>query len=247
MTKIAKRKSLPAAPPVRLVSAVDTPAPASTVEQFYQKIQQAISEHRLLPGTQLVEERLAEISGLSRTKIRLVLARLSHEKLVTLIPNRGAFIASPSVDEAREVFFIRRVIEPAVSKLLCEMASPAHIRKLRQHVQKENKARERGDRVAIIRLAGEFHVLLAELTDNTLLVRMMRELTAQTCLVITLYDSPNMPACPEHHHGDIIDAIEARQTGAAMTCMLDHLNHVENALRLEDEPKAAVNLKSVLE
>ena len=216
-------------------------------EQFYQKIQQAIFEHRLPPGTQLVEERLVEISGLSRTKIRLVLARLAHEKLVTLIPNRGAFIASPSVDEAREVFFIRRLLEPGVSTLLCQTASPAHIRKMRQHIQKESKARDRNDRVAIIRLAGEFHVLLAELAGNAMLVRMMRELTAQTCLVITLYDSLNMPSCPQHHHSDIVDAIEACDAGVAGFRIVDHLRHVEQALRLEDKVKGAPDLRAILD
>lgn len=220
---------------------------AMSNEQFYRKIQQAIAEHRLPPGTQLVEERLVEISGMSRTKIRPVLARLAHEKLVTLIPNRGAFIASPTVSEAREVFFIRRIIEPAVTKLLCEMASSAHIRKLRQHALKEVKARERGDRASLIRLAGEFHVLMAELTSNAMLVRLMRELTAQTCLVITLYDSPNIPACPQHHHDEIIDAIEAHDEGGATARMVHHLDHVEQALRLDVELKAELDLKSIFE
>ncbi|MBC7499045.1 MAG: GntR family transcriptional regulator [Herminiimonas sp.] len=249
LTTTEKRIRKPVETTVRKSKLVVAPTPPIVLgsEQFYQKIQQAIFEHRLPPGTQLVEERLVEISGLSRTKIRLVLTRLAHEKLVTLIPNRGAFIASPSVDEAREVFFIRRLLEPGVSTLLCQAASPAQIRKLRQHIQKEAKARDRNDRVAIIRLAGEFHVLLAELAGNAMLVRMMRELTAQTCLVITLYDSPNMPSCPQHHHSEIIDAIEARDASRAGSRMVDHLRHVEQALRLEDNVKGALDLRAILD
>lgn len=247
MIKPDRRKRMPVETKTRVAAGISPPVAVMTSEQFYQKIQQAIFEHRLPPGTQLVEERLVEISGMSRTRIRLVLARLAHENLVTLIPNRGAFIASPSVQEAREVFFIRRVIEPSVVTLLCGMAQPAHIRKLRQHVQKEAKARERGDRIAIIRLAGEFHVLLAELTGNAMLVRMMRELAAQTCLVITLYDSPNTPACPQHHHGDIIDAIEAQDEQAATRRMVEHLGHVEEALRLDEEPAGNVDLRAILD
>src|SRR5450830_736409 len=139
-----------------------------SAEQFYEKIQQAIFEHRLKPGTQLIEGRLVEISGMSRARIRPILARLAHENLVTLIPNRGAFIASPSIEEAREIFFTRRLIEPAISTILCKIATPAQIKKLRQHVQHEAKAREQADRSAIIRLSGEFHTLLAALAGNRL-------------------------------------------------------------------------------
>lgn len=229
-------KESPATRPVALSNA-----------EFHRKIQQAVFEHRLLPGTQLVEERLVEISGLNRAKVRTVLARLAHEKLVTLIPNRGAFIASPSVQEAREVFVIRRIMEPAVTSLLCRLASTVQIRKLRRHAQNEVKARERGDRAAVIRLAGEFHVLLAELTGNALLARIMRELTAQTCLVITLYDSPNIPACPQHHHDEIIDAIESGDAAGATVRMVEHLTHVEDALRLEVAPRSAADLKAILD
>lgn len=235
--------------PLLTVAAPDAPAlrsmPILTSEQFYKKIQNAILEHRLVPGTQLVEERLVTLSGMSRTKIRPVLARLAHEQLVELIPNRGAFIASPSVEEAREVFFTRQLIEPAIIKLLCDSADSADIKKLKQHVQKEAKARRDGDRVAIIRLSGEFHILLAELAGNVILVRMMRELTAQTCLVITLYDSANTPACAHDHHGDIIEAIEARDVKLATQRLTTHLREVENTLRLEVDVEAAVDLTAI--
>jgi DNA-binding GntR family transcriptional regulator len=220
---------------------------ALTSEQFYQKIQQAIFEHRLAPGTQLVEERLVELSGMSRTKVRPVLARLAHEQLVTLIPNRGAFIASPTVEEARELFFTRQLVEPAIIKLLCENAEGVDIKKLKQHVLKEAKARQEQDRTAIIRLSGEFHILLAELAGNAILVRLMRELTAQTCLVITLYDSPNTSACAHHHHAEIIEAIEAKDIKLATQRMSGHLLECEGALRLENNVEEAVDLKSIFD
>ncbi|MDB5761066.1 MAG: ydfH [Herminiimonas sp.] len=245
------KKKIPAAsrvtfdPAASAVHAETRAGRALTSEQFYQKIQQAIFEHRLAPGTQLVEERLVELSGMSRTKIRPVLARLAHEQLVTLIPNRGAFIASPTVDEARELFFTRQLIEPAIIKMLCERAESIDIKKLRQHVLKEAKARRKDDRTAIIRLSGEFHILLAELAGNAILVRMMRELTAQTCLVIALYDSLNTPACTHHHHADIIEAIEVKDVKLATQRMGGHLRDCENALRLESAVEAEVDLKSI--
>lgn len=72
-------------------------------EEIYSRIQKTVLEHRLAPGTKLIEERLAEVSGVSRTKMREVLNKLAHEGLVVLVPNRGAFIASPSRSGARRI------------------------------------------------------------------------------------------------------------------------------------------------
>lgn len=202
-------------------------------DEIYARLQKAVREHRLAPGTRLVEERLAEVSGVSRTKVREVLGRLAHEGLVTLIPNRGAFIASPTVEQARDVFVTRCIVEPEIVRMLCDTAKPAQIRALRRHVKLEEEARVRADRAAIIRLSGEFHILLAQMSCNEILLRLMRELTSMTCLVITLYDKPNTPACPHHEHGDLIDAIEAGNATRAIACMKEHLAHIENTLDLD--------------
>jgi len=90
------------------------PDKAYTNDEIYARLQKAVQEHRLTPGTRLVEERLGEFAGVSRTKIREVLSRLAHEGLVTLVPNRGAFIASPSVAQARDVFVTRLMPGAAV-------------------------------------------------------------------------------------------------------------------------------------
>jgi DNA-binding NtrC family response regulator len=74
------------------------------VQTVYERISAAIMVHGLPPGTRLVESRLCEIFGLGRTRIRQVLQRLANERLVTLLPNRGALVCKPSVREAREVF-----------------------------------------------------------------------------------------------------------------------------------------------
>jgi DNA-binding GntR family transcriptional regulator len=91
----------------------------NTHDEIYERIYNAILEHRLPPGTKL-EERLAEIFGTSRARIREVLARLAHEQIVEPHPQRGAYVAKPSVEQARDVFEARRLIEPAVMRRLIE-------------------------------------------------------------------------------------------------------------------------------
>ena len=214
-------------------------------EEIYRRLQKAVLEHRLGPGTRLVEDRLAEVSGVSRTKIREVLGRLAHEGLVTLVPNRGAFIASPSVEQARNVFATRRLVEPEMARMLCASATPVQIRALRRHVKQEEEARAKDDRPAIIRLSGEFHILIAQMTRNEILLRLMRELTSLTCLIITLYDKPNTPACPHHEHADLIDAIEAHDAVRASSTMSEHLSHIENTLDLSASPAEMPDIEAI--
>jgi DNA-binding GntR family transcriptional regulator len=213
-------------------------------EEIYGRIQKAVLEHRLAPGTKLIEERLAEVSGVSRTKIREVLNKLAHEGLVELVPNRGAFIASPSVEQARDVFVTRRMIEPEMARLLSRTAT-AQVRALRKHVKQESDARKHNDRPAIIRLSGEFHVLIAEMVGNEILLRMMRELAPLTCLVITLYDKPNAPACPHHEHSDLVDAIDAHDGTRAAACMLEHLEHIEATLNFDKVKDASPDIEAI--
>src|SRR6195952_1031286 len=93
----------------------------------YEHIFDAILEQRLAPGTKLSEEALGEIFGVSRTIIRRALSRLGHEGVVLLRPNRGAVVASPSVEEARQVFFARRMVEKAITELAVEPATPEQL------------------------------------------------------------------------------------------------------------------------
>lgn len=214
-------------------------------DAIYERIVGAIMEHRLTPGTKLVEEKLAGIFGVNRTRVREVLARLAHEGLITTIPNRGAFVASPTPEEARNIFAARRMLEPALLRHLCEHTRPEHIALLRAHVAEEAQARASNDRRAIIRLSGEFHIRIADMVDNPVMSKMMRELASLTCLIIVLYDSPTVPACTHDDHGDIIDAISAGRTEEAVETMLAHLHHIESVLDMsapqgEDEDLEAL-------
>ncbi|MCW5635304.1 MAG: GntR family transcriptional regulator [Rubrivivax sp.] len=205
----------------------------NTHDEIYEKIYVAILEHRLHPGTKLVEERLAEIFGVSRARIREVLARLAHEQVVDIVPQRGAYVAKPTIEQALDVFEARRLIEPAVLRRLIENLTPEKLARLRAHAELEVDARRRDDKRAVIRLSGEFHSLAAELAGNTALARSMRELSVLTCLMIFLYDAPTSTSCRADEHAQIIDAIGKRDAPRAERLMLEHLEHIESSMKLE--------------
>lgn len=216
-------------------------------DAIYERVLAAIFEHRLPPGTKLGEDRLAGIFGVSRARIRRVLPRLAHDGVVHLEPNRGAFVAKPTVQEARDVFEARRVIEPAiVQRLLQKPDRRALIARLRQHVAGERHARAANDVRAIVRMSGEFHILLADMAGNAPLARAMRELATLTCLIIALYDKPSVPHCLDDEHGDIVDALAAGDGKRVSALMVEHLNHVEEGLDLTVTEAAPIDLEAAL-
>ena len=213
-------------------------------DEIYERIYIAILEHRLHPGTKLGEDRLAKIFNVSRARVREVLSRLAHEQIVELYPQRGAFVAKPTPQQAMDVFEARRLIEPAVLKRLVTTLTPDKVARLRQHQELELDARRRDDRRAVVRLSGEFHVLLAELAGNSALSRSLRELCSLTCLIILLYDAPTAISCRADEHSDIIEAIARRDVAKAEKLMLTHLAHIESSLLL-DSSSADVDLEAV--
>ena len=119
-----------------------------------------------VPGTKLGEEALAAAFSVSRARIRRVLLALSQQKLVQLIPNRGAFVTKPTEDDARDVFDVRRSLEDLVVERVSGKPEPSTISKLRAHVESEAAARDNGQRREAIRMAGEFHMTLARLSGS---------------------------------------------------------------------------------
>lgn len=201
----------------------------------YAHIFDAILEQRLSPGTKLNEESLGEIFGVSRTIIRRALSRLGYEQVVVLRPNRGAVVACPTIEEARQIVFARRVVEKAVTELVCENAQKKQVEQLRQMVRDEKACFDRGDRGAGIRLSGEFHLLLAEMAKNPPLLSFQRSLVSLCSLIIAQYESGAKSHCSYDEHFELIDAIAAKDKTKAVSLMMHHLDHIEEKLSLDDE------------
>jgi DNA-binding GntR family transcriptional regulator len=216
-----------------------------TVDEMAARIATAIHEHRLLPGTKLGEDRLANIFNTSRARVREVLARMARDQMVELFPQRGAFVAKPSIEQSLDVFEARRLIEPGIVRRLVLHMDNGKIRRLQAHLKQERDARANSDKRATVRLSGEFHVLLAELAGNSALLRSMRELSTLTCLTISLYESAVNTCCLVDEHEAVVDAIVAGNGELAEQLMLSHLDHIQGSLRLEADADDA-DLEQIL-
>jgi len=216
-------------------------------KQVHDRIHRAIVERRLEPGTKLGEEALCDIFGVSRAQIRRVLVDLSHAKVVELRPNRGAFVAQPSVREARHVFEARRAIEAAIVERAIDRVTEAKLRKLKDIIDADREALSRGDGEASIKLSGEFHLCLAAIAGNQVLSEILDELVARSSLIIAAYGQARQSDCSADEHGRLIEALRNGDAGKAVAAMAGHLNHIEALLNFtSNEARKPPNLRSIL-
>jgi DNA-binding GntR family transcriptional regulator len=212
---------------------------ASSDAAVYDAVYEAVMDHRLAPGTRLTEASLCGIFGVSRAVVRMALLRLSHDRIVALTPNRGASIARPSVQETREVFELRRLLEAAAMELAAERALPRELDALRVVAKQEHAAFDSGDVRQWIRLSREFHLRLLGLAKNAELGEVGRDLITRSLLMTALYMPLGQTTCASHEHEELIDLLAAGEGRRAARLMTAHLLACEARLRLDAPDDAA--------
>ena len=205
----------------------------SSTSTIVETLTRAIVEHRLLPGTKLAEQKLADHFGVSRTLVRQALFQLAQNRLVTLSPARGAFVSTPSVEEARQVFAVRRMLETEMTRAFVRSATPARIKSLRAHVASEQAAVDGADIHSRTQLLGDFHVRMAELMGNEVLAQMLGDLISRSALITLMYQSDSAAAHSHEEHAAIVAALAARDEEGAVALMQAHLEHVEAGLTFD--------------
>ena len=225
-----------------------TALPGSTMsrdEQIYQDILEAIVEHRLLPGTRLPEDSLADVFGISRTGIRKVLQRLALERLVTLRANRGAEVAQPSAKEAQDVFAARQLIEPALMPAVAEHIDAQQLTTLRALVEEEHQAQQDGSQSRAIQLSARFHVQLIALADNQVLTEQVAQLTTRSSLIIAVYGSRHSVGCDCGDHAELLQLLDERNGAGASDWMSRHLASIRASLQVDQITPAEPDFKSI--
>lgn len=217
--------------------AVDPPAAGRSgvglTDRIVEAVTTAIVERRLMPGTKLVEQQIADVFSVSRTVVRQALNRLSRDRLVTLEPARGAFVAKPSIDEARQVFEVRRLLEGGMVRQLARVITDAQLAELRAHLRDERQAVARDDVSGRTRLLADFHVVLARLLGNEVLAQLIADLLSRSQLIALMYQSGHSADHSQAEHVEIVQALERRDGRLAARLMEQHITSVERNLRLD--------------
>jgi DNA-binding GntR family transcriptional regulator len=198
-----------------------------------ESLTRAIVEHRLQPGAKLVEQKLADQYGVSRTLVRQALYRLSQNRLIKIAPARGAFVAAPSELEAKQVFEVRRMLEAGMVRAFVMGAKAADIKALQTHIAQEKRAVASDDVPGRTELLGDFHVRMAQLMRNDVLAHLLSDLITRSALITLMYQTSSAAAHSHEEHEAIFKAIKARDADAAVELLDAHLRNVEQALNFK--------------
>jgi DNA-binding GntR family transcriptional regulator len=211
----------------------------------YRALRRAIIEQALEPGVKLPEDAIGERFGVSRTLVRHALGRLAAEGLVELRRNHGAAVAKPSWEDARDIFSVRLCLEQLVVGQLAGQLTPEQVAHLERHVEEEEAARGTNEPLSI-RLAGEFHTLLAEMTGNALLARYVSELVSRFGVILALYGRPHSSECAVSEHRTIIKALQGGDAAGARAVMEEHLDAVAGRALIQVRPQRSRDLRDIL-
>src|SRR5262245_58923994 len=212
---------------------------------IYRALRHAIIEQALEPGAKLPEDTIGERFGASRTIVRSALGQLAAEGLVELRRNRGASVATPSWEEARDTFDVRLGLERLVVSRLAGNLTRDQLATLKAHVDQEEKAQGHNEPLSI-RLATEFHILLAEMTGSPVLTRYVSEVSSRCGLILALYSRPHSSECAVNEHRSVIAALAAGDATRAAAVMGEHLESVAGRALIVAKPPKSRELKDIL-
>ncbi|MGY2744347.1 GntR family transcriptional regulator [Pseudarthrobacter sp. O4] len=191
------------------------------------QLRQRISAGQLPPGTKLSEEALGEALGVSRNTLREAFTALHAEHIITRIPNRGVFVAQPNAEDVREIYRVRRFLEPAAIM----WQAPASVDELRDIVAAGQMARSRGDIPGMAAANQEFHRAVVARAASERLNALMAQVLAEMRLVFHAMGSD--PAFHEPYLADnlrLIELVASGDNAAAAEFMRQYLDRAEAQL-----------------
>jgi len=190
------------------------------VDRVYRLLKSWILDCRLPPGSFLAEEQLARECQTSRTPIREACNRLSQEKWIQRIPNKGHVIPPISIREIVEMYEYRKLLECFTASRAAKEATAAEVARLKAIIEVENQPGV--DMQVFLRANEEFHLALAEVARNQRIYDHLRLTLEYVHRLDTLSTQGHTYPIPEHR--EIVRAIEGRNPAEASQAMAAHID-----------------------
>ena len=206
-------------------------AALTDADRAYKRIKDMIVTLEMSPGTVIQEHLLKEKLELGRTPIREALKRLEAENLVIIKPRRGIFVADITITDLTQIYEVRIELETLCARLAAQRATPAFIKRMEALVD-EYRAIEASDLPALFAVDRQFHITLADATQNQFL---SRELALFYNLSLRIWylslSSIQSIDIDVEAHPNILDAIKQQDTALAEERMREHIQHFHQAIR----------------
>ncbi len=196
-------------------------------EKVLEALREAILRFDLKPGQRLIERELIEQIGVSRTTIREVLRELAAEGLVTVIPQKGAVVYSPTPSEAEDLYAVRISLESLAVRRFIERAPQEKHAELRGTVAEMEQAyAEHDEMLDLLRAKDRFYEVLLDGADSPTVQQILAGVQARVQLLrATSMSQPGRPKQVLSEITALVDAIEARDIDEATRLCAVHLTN----------------------
>ncbi len=209
---------------MNLAQPIETITRRSLHTELVDRLHGLIVEGALAPGSKVPERELCEQFGVSRTPMREALKVLASDGLVSLEPNRGAWVSRVTVEELEEVFPVMGALEALSGELACDRISDDGIAEVRRLHEEMVRHYEAGEMAEYFRLNQAIHEAILSAADNATLAAQYRGLAARVRrarYLANMTDSRWRQAVDEH--GEMLAALERRDGSALAEILKRHL------------------------
>ena len=201
-------------------------------QKIYRVLKTEIVKGSLKPGTKLLEGKIAEQMGVSRTPVREALRELAAEGFVKMSPNQGIIVSNASIEDIQEVLQIRGVLEGLAARLAAKMINKEEIKELENYLKQMEYYTNKDDALAFSEMDAEFHELILDVCENNRLIQIRKNLSDQAHRYrIRSLTIPGRMKYSLKEHREIVEALKRKDAEQADRLSQKHIKNVlENIL-----------------
>jgi DNA-binding GntR family transcriptional regulator len=208
-------------------------------QKVYRVLKTEIIKGSLKPGTKLLEGKIAEQTGVSRTPVREALKELAAEGFVKMNPNQAVVVSNASVEDIQEVLQIRGVLEGLAARLAIKMISEEEIKELEKYQKQMEYYTKKDDVLAFSEMDAEFHELILNICGNNKLIQIRKNISDQAHRYrIRSLSIPGRLKYSLKEHQEIVEALKRKNAEQADRLSQKHIENVlANILAHKNEEK----------
>lgn len=196
----------------------------------YEYIRNKIITKTVFPGNRIIEEEIVHELGVSRTSIRTAMQKLQYEGFLEIVPNKGAYIARPTVEDIRSAYYARTILEVHAAQLAVDLITPEGIARLEQSLKAQE---ELGGRFTIAEYAAlnrAFHWEIADTSGNPYIKKYLNELLNRSSIYLIFYDDSTDNNRSLKNHRAILEAIKAKDKESAARAVREDMSFALTAI-----------------
>jgi len=199
--------------------------------RVFSHIENDILNGKYKPGESLIETKLSEELGVSRTPVREAIRQLELEGLVHSIPNKGAVVKGVSTQDIEDIYTIRTLIEGLAARWAAENITTEELEELKEAVELEEFYTLKNDTVHLLQYDSKFHDIIFRASKSKPLMHTLRSFHhyVQRARGMSL-NTPGRAQKVLEEHRAILKAIEARNADMAEKLITEHVRNASRNL-----------------